>query len=192
MEKAKIQLIDRILSFRKKSSQSLLPTYLRSKRRFTNTQTYQENQKKGTEFEQFVVRRFNPEHFALIEWRSDKTVDDIFPLMSKFPDLEFYFESKSESFHFAVECKWRDHFTNNYITLDKFQLENYRHYQQVTDTPTFIILGVGNNPRNPTNVYILSLSDVESEKFHEFNLEVFKRLSPYDNFFIDCKRKKLF
>src|ERR1700735_4916610 len=132
MENYKIQLLERILQFRRKNILRIRSQYIEPQSQEQDKKIELKNQEKGTEFEKFVVRLFNPEYFHLIEWRSDKSVDDIFPLMSKFPDLEFYFESKTESFHFAVECKWREHFYKDCIELNKFHLENYRHYQEVT------------------------------------------------------------
>jgi hypothetical protein len=142
---------------------------------------------KGTEFETYVVRRFDPEYFTLIEWRSDKSVDDIFPLMSKFPDLEFYFESNSESKYFAIECKWRETFTKERIYLDGFQVENYRHYQSVTGNLTFVVLGVGNIPSNPNQVYTIPLDEIETDVLHEFEIDIYRRDNPKDNFFLNCR-----
>ena len=73
--------------------------------------------------------------------------------MSKFPDLELCFDLNP--YHFAVECKWREYFYKGCIMLDKFQLENYRHYQEVTGNPTFIIIGIGDKPIAPTQIYIV-------------------------------------
>jgi len=151
----------------------------------------EENRKKGTDFEAFIVQRFDPTYFTLVEWRSDKSVNGIFPVMSKFPDLEFYFESQTESCQFAIECKWKEHFYRDGITLDRFQLENYRHYQEVTGYPTFILLGIGNIPTSPAHLYILPLWDIRSHTLHEFDIEIYRRDNPHDSFFLDCKRGEL-
>lgn len=125
----KKQLVEQVLSYRK----HLRQRYMQSSQFQVNHKKTKSASKislqKGTEFESFVVRRFDPKYFTLIEWRSDKAVDEIFPLMSKFPDLEFYFESGSERNYFAVECKWRENFLEEKLYLDKYQIENYRHYQ---------------------------------------------------------------
>ena len=189
MQNPKTYLINRILKFRRKR----FLKFARSSN-FEDQlprEDSQENQRKGIEFEAFVVQRFDPTYFTLVEWRSDKNVNGIFPLMSKFPDLEFYFESQSECCHFAIECKWREHFYKERIWLDQFQLDNYNHYQQVTGYQTFVLLGVGNLPSSPTHVYILRLSDIKTHKLHENYIEKYRRHHPHDSFFLDCKSGEL-
>lgn len=152
MQNPKTYLINRILEFRRKSFRKFARTSNSDDR--LPPKDSQENQRKGTEFEAFVVQRFDRTYFTLVEWRSDKNVNGIFPLMSKFPDLEFYFESQTECCQFAIECKWREHFYKERIWLDQFQLDNYNHYQLVTGYQTFILLGVGNIPSlPPTYIY---------------------------------------
>jgi hypothetical protein len=189
MQNPKSHLIKRILKFRRKSSRRIV-----SAPRYQNRVPWedsQENHKKGIEFEKFVVQRFDRTYFTLIEWRSDKNVNGIFPIMSKFPDLEFYFESQTESCHFAIECKWREHFHEEQIWLDTFHLENYNHYQEVTGYRTFVLLGLGNVPSSPVHVYILRLADIKTHKLHENDIEKYRRHHPHDSFFLDCKRGEL-
>ena len=188
MENPKLHLVNRLLEYRKKKRRELGAI---SKSSPVNRYCKKGNSnlfEKGTEFESFVVKLFNPEYFTLIEWRSDKSIDGIFPIMSKFPDLEFYFESKTENLQFAVECKWREHFYQEGIELDKFQLENYRHYEQVMQTPTFIVIGIGDTPSHPRNVYLLPLREITKEHLHEYELEVYLRRQAYDKIFLDCQR----
>ena len=189
MQNPKTYLINRILEFRRKSSRKF------ARRSDFNgrlpSDDFEESQRKGTEFEAFVVQRFDPTYFTLVEWRSDKSINGIFPLMSKFPDLEFYFESQTECCQFAIECKWREHFYEDRVWLDTFQLENYNHYQQVTGYPTFVLLGVGNIPSSPTHVYILPLSEIKTHKLHENDIEKYRRQHPHDSFFLDCKKGEL-
>ena len=83
---------------------SIVQFYTRSRLTFMDwQQTIDE--RKGYLFEQFVVTLFDREYFTLLEWRSDKCIDGIFPLTCQFPDLEFYFHSQSETLHFAVESQ---------------------------------------------------------------------------------------
>lgn len=189
MQNPKSYLINRILEFRRKSFRKFA-----RKSNFEDRlprEDSEENQRKGTEFEAFVVQRFDRTYFTLVEWRSDKNIDGIFPLMSKFPDLEFYFESQTECRQFAIECKWREHFYEDSILLNQFQLENYNHYQQVTGYQTFVLLGVGNIPSSPTHVYILRLSDIKTHKLHENDIEKYRRKHPHDSFFLDYKKGEL-
>jgi hypothetical protein len=186
MGNPKTDLIDRILNFRKKrridnsAITSKSPIYKQYQ------QASSESFKKGTEFEAFVVRRFDRDYFTLIEWRSDKCVDGIFPIMSKFPDLEFYFESKTQTKYFAVECKWRETLSNDCLLLDKFHIENYKHYESATGNLTFLVIGIGNTPTNPNQVYTIPLREITTERIHDFNLQVYRRENSHDNFFLNC------
>lgn len=186
MKDPKKDLISKVLYFRKQRQSGF-----KKSSRSQSDPKLKEGLRKGTEFESYVVRKFDEEYFTLIEWRSDKNVEGIFPLMSKFPDLEFYFESKTENLFFAIECKWRESFAKEKILLDQFQLENYRDYQRVTKNPTFLVLGIGNLPSNPNQVYIIPIDQIESEVLHEFNLGVYKRHDPMNNFFLDCRFRLL-
>ena len=157
----------------------------------TSPETNKNNQEKGLEFEKFVVQRFDQDYFTLVEWRSDKNVGGIFPLMSKFPDLEFYYESKTDFFQFAVECKWREHFYRDCVEIDKYQIENYQHYEKVTGYRTFLVIGIGNVPISPMHLYIIPLSEIKNNKMHEFEMEVYRRKNPLESFFLDCKHQRL-
>lgn len=176
-------LIDRQLEFRKTLRSNVFQNDLKRNSYPQYVARNELNIRKGVEFESFVVRRFDRRYFTLVEWRSDKIVDGVFPLMSKFPDLEFYFEYESEKSYLAVECKWRESFQDETITLKKSQLENYRHYQKATGHKTYLILGIGNSPANPNQVYIIPLKEIEQEILHEFNLEVYSRSDPGKMFY---------
>ncbi len=108
----------------------LLKSKLAFKRRYpfyfkTSSEPYQsanqqtESETKGYLFEQFIVSLFTPEYFTLLEWRSDKSFNGIYPVSCQFPDLEFYYKSNFESMHFAVECKWRRYFENGNLNWVK-------------------------------------------------------------------------
>ena len=191
MKYNKSDLTDRVLYFRKHrfTNNEVLPDITQSRSNNGNQDSI--SFKKGTEFEAFIVGRFDPEYFSLIEWRSDKTVDGIFPLMSKYPDLEFQFESLSEKLTIAIECKWRDVFQEGKINLDKYQLENYNHYQKVTSNLTFLALGIGHKPSCPAQVYMIPLEHIKSATLHEFEIEIFRRPKPHDTLFLDCNRNWL-
>jgi len=147
----------------------------------------EESLKKGIAFEKFVVKRFDPAFFTLIDWRSDKTVSGIFPVMNHFPDLELYYESTYESKYFAIECKWREDFSHGIIELKKEQIEHYRYYEKMTKDITYIVLGVGNEPSYPNEVYIIPLKEITDGVLHEMSIEIFRRPNPYLNFFLECR-----
>lgn len=146
-----------------------------------------ESEHKGYLFEKYIVSLFNTDYFTLLEWRSDKSVNGIFPLSSKFPDLEFYFTTQYESLHFAVECKWRQYFIGDMVDLCREdQLWSYKEFQKATEIPVFIVLGIGGEPNWPNEVYVIPLKEVDGRYMHSINLKPFLRKSPNDNFFVNC------
>lgn len=191
MESSKLHLINRILKSRKRSFANFrnIPGFSRSSQ--PGSVTSLSNLDKGTEFEKFVVSRLNDKYFNLIEWRSDKRINGISALMNKLPDLEFYFESNANHLQFAVECKWREYIHNYCFEFNEPHLKIYRNYQDLTGYPTFIIIGIGNTPNSPNEVYIIPLSEIKENKLHEFEMQIYKRTHRHDNFFLDCKSQRL-
>jgi hypothetical protein len=153
----------------------------------TNKQT--ESANKGYLFEQFVVSLFVSEYFTLLEWRSDKYINGIYPLTCQFPDLEYYFESQTESLHFAVECKWRKYFVReNFDWSKKEQLENYKQFEKISEIPVFMILGVGGEENNPNEVYVVPLRDIADIPLHSISLTPFQRKVPQAKLFLNCSK----
>ena len=191
MGNPKLQLIDRILKSGKRNFANFRDIPGFSKLNQRGSAIFLSNLDKGTAFEEFVVNRFDDNYFNLIEWRSDKSIKGISALMNKLPDLEFYFESNTQILQFAVECKWREYIVGYSIELKESQLEVYRHYERLTGYPVFVIIGIGNIPHSPNQVYIIPLSEIKGNKLHEFDIQIFKRKQPHDNFFLDCKSQRL-
>ena len=191
MGSPKPHLINRILKSRKRSFSNFrnIPGFSRST--LPSSAISLSNLDKGTAFEKFVVSRFDDNYFNLIEWRSDKRIGNISALMNKLPDLEFYFESNNDHLQFAVECKWREHIHNYSFEFNESHIKIYRNYQNLTGYPTFIIIGIGNTPSSPNEVYIIPLSEIKGNKLHEFEMQIYKRIRRYDNFFLDCKSQRL-
>ena len=191
MESPKLHLINLILKSRKRNFESFrnIPGFSRSNQ--PGSAISLSNLDKGTAFEKFVVCRFDDNYFNLIEWRSDKSINGISAIMNKLPDLEFYFESNNEILQFAVECKWREYMLDDCIEFKNQQLEVYRRYQDLTGSPVFVIIGIGNTPSSPNAVYIIPLSEIKENRLHEFQIQIYKRKDAHHNFFIDCKNQRL-
>ena len=151
-----------------------------------------ESELKGYLFEQYIVSLFSTDYFKLLEWRGDKSIDGISALSSKFPDLEFYFTSQSGSLHFAVECKWRQYYNYGMVELAREdQLWNYREFQQITQIPVFIVLGVGGEANWPNELYIIPLDEIEGPLLHSITIAPYQRKSPNEMFFLNCSKRML-
>lgn len=145
-----------------------------------------EDYDKGRAFENFVVSKFTPNYFRLIEWRSDKFYNGVYAYNSMLPDMVWIFESNYCSFPFAVECKWRHGFNNYKIDWAKdYQLDIYRTFQQEEQMPVFVVIGIGGQPHNPTDVYIIPLHHIANCSLEKSYLNPYKRYNPDANFFLD-------
>ena len=144
-----------------------------------------ESEQKGNDFEKFVIDLFDGKYFQLLEWRSDKIHNGIYPLASLNPDLEYRFTSSYDTMDFAVECKWRQEFKNDQLQWAKdSQLLNYRRFEHTERIPVFVIIGVGGSPSNPEEVYIVPLDRIQSTFLTRWQLKAFKRYSPNKRFYL--------
>jgi len=130
-----------------------------------------ESYRKGLEFEKCVVRLFDKdtEHFTLLTWSGDKGADDgIYPKNAGDPDLQYDFSSKGEKSAIAVECKWRSGFGFGFA--NDHQVTNYKQFEDREGRKTFIVLGVGGEPSNPSRVFVIPVSEINSGNLPESKL----------------------
>lgn len=117
---------------------------------------------KGSEFEKYVVRCFNNQQYSLIEWRSDKALPDWgTPRSSQWPDLVFE-ENTRPNRRFAIECKYRSR-TNGGLVKWSYpeQFACYREYEKRERIPVYLALGLGGEPDNPKNIFMIRLRRIE-------------------------------
>lgn len=121
--------------------------------------TMPEDVLKGREFEEFVLELLDIKNdkYVLKEWRGDKTMGDVFPKNNSYPD--FLIEEVETKHNVAIECKWRK-FLNHSAMMDLFspeQLTAYQEFSEERDLPVFIFLGIGGEPCEPEDIYIIPL-----------------------------------
>lgn len=121
--------------------------------------TMPEDVMKGREFEEFVLELLDVKSGKLLlkEWRGDKTMGDVFPKNNSYPD--FLIEEVETKHNVAIECKWRK-FLNHSAMMDLFspeQLTAYQEFSEERDLPVFIFLGIGGEPCEPEDIYIIPL-----------------------------------
>ncbi len=119
--------------------------------------TLMTRQEKGEAFEKFIISRFDPAIYRLIEWRSDKYLPGWgFPMSSMWPDIEM--QNRRTRKRFAIECKFRARPTGD--ALEWASESNIRHYNVYAETrhqPVIIAIGVGGSPDAPGDVYLVNL-----------------------------------
>lgn len=135
-----------------------------------------EAEKKGLDFEKYVVNKFPKKYYSIKEWRSDKRVNGHYAETNTYPDLELILHLGKSEFTFAVECKWRHDISGNgYIKwCEESQLERYNIFAKDKNIPVFIVLGIGGTPSTPSSVYCVPLRSMKFNKVKKEYLEDFK------------------
>ncbi len=129
---------------------------------------------KGEAFEKYVITRFDKKAYRLIEWRSDKYIDDWGgPVSSQWPDLVM--EHTASGDRFAIECKFRSKTSGPELQwAEPRQLRNYRAYEEREKVPVYIAIGLGGEPHWPDSLFILRLDRMKSSKIPLRYLEQFR------------------
>lgn len=167
-----------------------ISTNIPSKPNSKSSDNYEENKLKGDSFEKYVVQRFNQKFFSIMEWRSDKYVNGVYAVSNHFPDLEVLFKAGNIKDSFAIECKWRKSFFNNEIEWARdYQIKNYKKYAREVAVPVFIVIGIGGEPDNPDEIFIVPLDSVKNNVFTKSQLLQFKTYRK--SFYWDEKEKAL-
>ncbi|MEO1856934.1 MAG: hypothetical protein ABGY95_06165 [Rubritalea sp.] len=129
----------------------------------------------GDRFEEHLVRlidkRDSANNFKLVEWRSDKYIEEIncFPRSSSLPDLEYLHKPSGK--RIAFECKWRYRWIQPELGEDKIEIvaknktwkiKHYKEYDKDPNLVTYLAIGLGwNNDLNrPLSIRYMPLSKV--------------------------------
>lgn len=123
---------------------------------------------KGLVFEKFIVQQFDiyKGYFTLLDWRSDKFHRGVFPKSSQNPDLVYQYKHKDFVRTFAVECKYRSRAFNGSIQImDKNNYKTYEAFHR-NEMPVYIALGIGGEPNNPTEMYLIPFQQVKLEMYY--------------------------
>ena len=138
-------------------------------------QSSQTPEQKGYDFEKYIVTCFNKKYFTVEKWTGDKYVDGQYDPSNLDPDLVMKLQLKDESHTFAIECKWRKEFQNNYVNVaSEEQLKRYADYGKEKGIPTFVAVGIGGTPDAPAHLYMVPIQKLRYEKAKKEYLEQFE------------------
>lgn len=131
-------------------------------------------EKMGRDFEQFVITRFDNREYRLIEWRSDKFIHGWGgPESSRAPDI--LMEHIASGDRFAIECKFRSRASGNRLVWARpDQLDTYREYEVAQKIPVYVAIGLGGNPSEPENLFIIKLERMKFPDVLLYYLEKFR------------------
>ena len=150
------------------------------------------SKQKGDMFEHYVIHKFSAKYFLLIDMRSDKGSNGIYPESNQYPDLVWKYKPKS--FKFAVECKWRSGWhqrSDNTYWIDcmggDHKLDVYNRFSQQKNMPVWIVLGVAGRPNNPAELYIIPLHVLKYRYAKYEYLQSFRHQDVARNFYLDTR-----
>lgn len=157
----------------------------------SETEIINYNKKNGDDFEKFIVQKFDKKYFTIIEWAGDKYINGTYAKTTPQPDILLEFKLNQKSSQLSVECKWRKNLYKNGVEFAKQeQFERYRNFQMEMEFPVFIAIGIGGKGQSPEHLYIVPLSEIDSNYIHINKLKNYeKKLN--SNFFFDIETKEL-
>lgn len=128
--------------------------------------------RKGYDFEKFIIDKIPTSYFKCTNWRGDKFTNTHFPISNKYPDMEFEFSCRTYFKKFAIECKYRKNFVGGYVDLcTPEKLLFYKQYQNDNNIEVYIALGVGGEPHQPKDLYLIPLEKINSHQIHSEYLD---------------------
>ncbi|MFQ6119882.1 MAG: hypothetical protein ACE5KE_08350 [Methanosarcinales archaeon] len=115
----------------------------------------------GTVFEKYVLSLFDPKDWILKESAGDlsrklgrKVEIDLGP--------DFVFKHKDTNIIVAIQCKYRSKFFigkrgSGIQWAQDYQIKNYNRFKEKEKYPFFIVIGVGREPSNPQQLFLVPL-----------------------------------
>jgi len=116
--------------------------------------------KKGEAFEEYLRDRIFPEELYTLfhQTHGYEQNDKRFVESSLLPDLGFYPVRTKKKFY--VEAKYRSSFVGDKLEWAKdYQLKRYREIDR--DTPVFIAIGLGGEPKHPDKLFLIPVSHIK-------------------------------
>jgi hypothetical protein len=121
---------------------------------------------KGDKFEKYVVDRFDDKFFSIVEWTTDMSrKHNRFVESDCDPDLVI--RDRKTNKIFCVECKYRSNLINGYYNWSyPEQINRYFSYAHERKIPFYIVLGFGESPDFPSDVFCVPLEEAKDPQIH--------------------------
>jgi hypothetical protein len=130
--------------------------------------------KNGLDFEKYIVKLL-PDDYKNLRWTGDKYVDGRYDESSKQPDVIFDIEL-NKVYSVAIECKFRmSYFKELLFVARKEQLDRYREFQEKSDIPVFLAIGVGGSGIHPEELFVVPLNAIKFPVVKKSYLKKFQK-----------------
>jgi hypothetical protein len=157
----------------------------------SETEIINYNKKNGADFEKFIVQKFDKKYYTIKEWAGDKYINGSYAKTTTQPDILLEFKLKQKSVQLSVECKWRKKLFKNGVDFAKSdQFERYKNFQKNRKIPVFIAIGIGGKGLSPEQLFIVPLSEIDSNFIHINKLKNYKK-NIDSNFFFEVETNGL-
>lgn len=131
--------------------------------------TMPEDLLKGREFEELVLELLDVKNGRLVlkEWRGDKTLGKVTPESNRLPDL-IVKDTESDR-RVAIECKWRQTLKTESAQelFEPERIELFERFSRRRKMPVVFLIGVGGEPSEPLDIYIVPLAAVTEHIAHD-------------------------
>ncbi len=136
----------------------------------------------GLAFEEYVVQLFNNKFFTVKEMREEKQADGVFL------EMNFKLEAARIDANFAVECKWRKDFYKNGVRwASDEQIERYNEFSRERDLPVFVVIGVGGEPNDPKEMFVVPLEQLQKPFVRTRELKPYRRKNADAGFYWEAE-----
>ncbi|OQY03658.1 MAG: hypothetical protein B6I20_04630 [Bacteroidetes bacterium 4572_117] len=181
------------LNINPENLEKALANELQKKLNDPETKIIDKQKERGDLFEALIASKFNKNYFTLKNWAGDKYSNGIYAETTIQPDLQLSFKLRGIEHNFAVECKYRSSYYKNGIEWAKqTQFNNYRKFEQDYNMPVFVAIGIGGNPNNPEELFIIPLNNIKDTFLHNNFLTKYKKLNfQQNNFYFNHNNNKL-
>jgi len=124
-----------------------------------NVTSTPETFRKGEEFEDYVRQHLFPKGQYVLLQRTHNYLGNKDDFVDNTKEPDFKFKSLS-GMTFFVEVKYRSYYFKGAVEWCKaYQLRRYREIDK--QTPIYIVIGIGEQPDNPNQLFCIPLKDIK-------------------------------
>lgn len=139
----------------------------------------------GNMFEDFVANLFkNSNIFVVKEWNKGSTSSEgVYAEQDKKPDFKICQNFNGRELVYWIECKYRSKTSDKgFIKIDDYQLSRYRKIQKDSRKKVLIAIGIGGEPTQPKDFFVVPLDSINKEYIHIDNIKRYELLKPAEEF----------